>query len=190
MICPDQSRQSLNFSCRAFYFVNDLLAGINRKKSRKKYRSGQCFESPLAANSGKKMRTAIRLRWQSGAIALAAIIFAFLVPGVLLCKVVSLVNIALAIATATLVAGLGLYLAGRSIEKRAPRSERVDHCLQASIFVIAAGLLWFHVVFQTGPWRDRSIEPGPALAIATGCGIAGALMLIRRARRLAGGESR
>ena len=28
------------------------------------------------------MRTAIRIRWQSGAIALTAIIFAFLVPGV------------------------------------------------------------------------------------------------------------
>jgi hypothetical protein len=138
----------------------------------------------------KGMHTAIRFRWQSGAIALAAIVVAFLGPGILLCKVVSLANIALAIAIATLVAGFGLYLAGRSIEKRTPRSERVDHCLQASIFVIAAGLLWFHVVFQTGPWRDRSIEFGPALAIASGCGIAGALMLIRRARRLAGSESR
>ena len=136
------------------------------------------------------MRTAIRFRWQSGAIALAAIVFAFLVPGILLCKVVPLAGIALAIAITTFVAGIGLYLAGRSIEKRVPRSERVDHCLQASILVVAAGLLWFHMVFQTGPWRDRSIEPGPALAIATGCGIAGALLLMRRARRLAGNESR
>ena len=114
------------------------------------------------------MRTAIRFRWQSGAIALAAIVLAFLVPGILLCKVVPLASIALAIAITTFVAGVGLYLAGWSIEKRAPRSERVDHCLQASILVTAAGLLWFHVVFQTGPWRDRSIEPGPALAIAAG----------------------
>ena len=132
----------------------------------------------------KKMRTAIRFRWQSGAVALTAIVLAFLVPGVLLCKIVPLVRIASAIATTTLIAGAGLYLAGRLIEKGTPRSERVDHYLQASIFVIAAGLLWLHVVFQTGPWRDRSIEPGPAFAIVTGCGIAGALLLIRRARRL------
>ena len=136
------------------------------------------------------MRTAIRFRWQSGAIALAAIVLAFLVPGILLCKVGPLASIALAIAITTFVAGVGLYLADRSIEKRAPRSERVDHCLQASILVTAAGLLWFHVVFQTGPWRDRSIEPGPALVIAAGCGLAGALLLIRRARRLTGNESR
>ena len=136
------------------------------------------------------MRTAIRFRWQSGAIALAAIVLAFLVPGILLCKVGPLASIALAIAITTFVAGVGLYLADRSIEKRAPRSERVDHCLQANILVTAAGLLWFHVVFQTGPWRDRSIEPGPALVIAAGCGLAGALLLIRRARRLTGNESR
>lgn len=136
------------------------------------------------------MRTVIRFRWQSGVIALAAIIVAFLVPGILLCKVVSLASIALAIAMTTFAAGFGLYLAGRSIEKRAPRSERVDHCLQASILVIAAGLLWFHMVLQAGPWRDRSIEPGAALVIVTGCGIAGALLLMRRARRLAGSGSR
>src|SRR5262249_42874587 len=129
-------------------------------------------------------------RWQSGVIAFAAIIFAFLVPGIVLCKVVPLTSIASAIAITTLVAGFGLYLAGRWIEKRAPRSERVDHYLQASILVIAAGLLWLHVVFQTGAWRDRSIEPGAALAIVTGCGIAGALLLMRRARRLAGNESK
>jgi uncharacterized membrane-anchored protein len=135
------------------------------------------------------MRTAIRIRWQSGAIAFAGIILAFLVPGILLCKVVPLANIASAIAITTLVAGIALYLAGRSIEKRAPRSERVDHYLQASILVIAAGLLWLHVIFQTGPWRDRSVEPGAAMLIVTGCGIAGALLLIRRARRLAGDRS-
>jgi uncharacterized membrane-anchored protein len=136
-----------------------------------------------------EMRTAIRIRWQSGAIALTAIIFAFFVPGVVLCKLVSLVSIASAIAITTLVGGLGLYLGGRWIEKRTPRCERVDHYLQASILVIAAGLLWLHVILQTGPWRDRSIEPRTALAIVTGCGIAGALLLIRRARRLTGDGS-
>ena len=129
------------------------------------------------------MRTAIRFRWQSGAIALAAIIFAFVVPGIALCKVVPLASIASAIAITTLVAGLGLYLAGRSIEKRTPQCERVDHYLQASILVTTAGLLWFQL--QTGPWRDRSIEPRTALAIVIICGIAGALLLIRRGRRLA-----
>jgi len=132
------------------------------------------------------MRTAIRFRWQSGAIALAAIIFAFVAPGIALCKVVPLATIASAIAITTLVAGLGLYLVGRSIEKRTPQSERVDHYLQASILVTAAGLLWFHLILQTGPWRDRSIEPGTALAIVIICGIAGALLLIRRGKRLAG----
>jgi hypothetical protein len=132
------------------------------------------------------MHTAIKVRWQSVAIALNAIIFAFLVPGVMLCKVVSLVSIASAIAITTLVAGFGLYLAGRSIEKRIPRCDRVDHYLQASILVITAGLLWLHVILQPGPWRDRSFEPRTALAIVTGCGIAGALLLMRRARRLAG----
>jgi hypothetical protein len=39
---------------------------------------------------------------------------------------------------------------------------------------------------QTGPWRDRSIEPRTALAIVIIGGIAGALLLIRRGRRLAG----
>ena len=135
------------------------------------------------------MRTAIRIRWQSGAIALTAIIFAFLVPGVVLCKLVPLANIASAIAITTLVAGFGLYLAARSIEKRAPQCERVDHYLQASILVIAAGLLWLHVILQTGPWRDRSINPKTAFAIVAGCGIAGALLLIRRTRRLAGSGS-
>ena len=135
------------------------------------------------------MRTAIRFCWQSGAIALAAIIFAFLVPGVALCKLVSLTSIASAIAITTLVAGFGLYLAGQLIEMRTPQSERVDHYLQASIPVTAAGLLWVHVVLQTGPWRDRSIEPGVAFAIVAGCGVAGALLLIRRARRLAANGS-
>jgi len=111
------------------------------------------------------------------------------VPGVALCKVVSLTNIASAIAITTLVAGFGLYLAGQLIEKRTPQSERVDHYLQASIPVTAAGLLWGHVVLQTGPWRDRSIEPGVAFAIVAGCGVAGALLLIRRARRLAANGS-
>ena len=132
-----------------------------------------------------EMRTAVRFRWQSGAIALTVIIFAFLVPGVVLCKLVSLANIVLAIAITTLVAGFGLYLAGWSIEKRTPQCERVDHYLQASILVIAAGLLWLHMILQTGPWRDRSIEPKTALAIVIGFGIAGAILLIRRARRLA-----
>jgi len=52
--------------------------------------------------------------------------------------------------------------------------------------VTAAGLMWFHLILQTGPWRDRSIEPGTALAIVIICGIAGALLLIRRGKRLAG----
>ncbi|HZP68583.1 MAG TPA: hypothetical protein VFB29_01450 [Pseudolabrys sp.] len=132
------------------------------------------------------MRPAIRFRWQSGAIALAVIVLAFLVPGIALCKVISLVGIASAIAMTTLLAGLGLYLAGRSVERRTPQCERVDHYLQASIFVIAAGLLWLHMIFQAGPWRERTIEPGPALIIVIGSAIAGALLLIRRARRLAG----
>jgi hypothetical protein len=132
------------------------------------------------------MHTAIRFRWQSGAIALAAIIFAFVVPGIALCKVVPLASIASAIAITTLVAGIGLHLAGRSIEKRTPRCERVDHYLQASILVTTAGLLWCHLILQTGPWRDRSIEPRTALAIVIICGIAGAFLLIRRGRRLAG----
>ena len=135
------------------------------------------------------MHSATRFCWQSGVIALATIIFAFLVPGIALCKVVSLTNIASAIAITTLVAGFGLYLAGQLIEKRTPQSERVDHYLQASIPVTAAGLLWGHVVLQTGPWRDRSIEPGVAFAIVAGCGVAGALLLIRRARRLAANGS-
>jgi membrane protein implicated in regulation of membrane protease activity len=132
------------------------------------------------------MRTAIRFRWQSGAIALAAIIFAFAVPAIALCKVVPLASIASAIAITTLVAGLGLYLAGRSIENRSPQCERVDHYLQASILVTTAGLLWFHLILQTGPWRERSIEPTTALAIVIICGIAGAWLLIQRDRRLAG----
>jgi hypothetical protein len=135
------------------------------------------------------MRAAIRFRWQAGVIALTTVIFAFLVPGVLLCKVVPLTSIAAAIAITTLVAGSGLYLAGLSIEKRTPRAERVDHYLQASILVIAAGLLWLHVVFQTGPWSERTIEPGPAAAIVVGCAIAQVLLMMRRARRLAGQRS-
>jgi hypothetical protein len=132
------------------------------------------------------MRIAIRFRWQSGAIALAAIIFAFVVPGIALCKVVPLPSIASVIAITTLVAGIGLYLVGWSIEKRTPQCERVDHYLQASILVTTAGLLWCHLILQTGPWRDRNIEPRTALAIVLIGGIAGALLLIRRGRRLAG----
>src|SRR5262249_2063407 len=134
-------------------------------------------------NLERAMRSTIIIRWQSGAIALTAIIFAFLVPGVALCKVVSLISIAAAIAITTLVVGFGLYLTGRLVERRTPRCEQVDHFLQASIFVIAAGLLWLHVVLQTGPWRERSIEPQAALAIVTGCGLAGGPGLVKRARR-------
>jgi membrane protein implicated in regulation of membrane protease activity len=132
------------------------------------------------------MRTALRFRWQSAALALSAITLAFVVPGIALCKVVPLVSIASAIAITTLIAGLGLYWAGRSIEKRSPQCERVDYYLQASILVIAAALLWFHVILQSGPWRDRSIDPAAALAIVIVCGIFGASLLIRRDRRLAG----
>ena len=135
------------------------------------------------------MRAGIRFCWQSGAIALAAIIFAFLVQGVALCKLVSLASIASAITITTFVAGFGLYLAGHLIEKRDPQCERVDHYLQASIPVTGAGLLWLHVILQTGPWRDRSIEPGVAVVIVVACGVAGALLMIRRAKRLAGDGS-
>jgi hypothetical protein len=68
---------------------------------------------------------------------LTVIIFTFLVPRVLLRKLVSLASIASAIAMTTLVAGFGLYLAARSsIEKRTPRCERIDNYLQASILII------------------------------------------------------
>jgi len=131
------------------------------------------------------MRTAVRFCWQSAAIALAVITLAFVVPGISLCKVVPLASIASAIAITTLVAGIGLVWAAQSIEKRNPQCERVDYYLQASILVITAGLLWVHLVLQTGPWRDRSIDPAAAVAIVIVCGIAGALLLIRRGRRLA-----
>jgi hypothetical protein len=58
---------------------------------------------------------------------LTVIIFTFLVPGIVLRKLVSLASIASAIAMTTLVAGFGLCLAARSIEKRTPRCERIDH---------------------------------------------------------------
>jgi hypothetical protein len=131
------------------------------------------------------MGTALRFRWQSAAIALAAITLAFVVPGIALCKVVPLVGIASAIAITTLIAGTGLYWAGRSIEKRSPQCKRVDYYLQASILVTTAGLLWLNPILQTGPWRDRTIDPTAAVAIVIVCGIAGALLLIRRGRRLA-----
>ena len=131
------------------------------------------------------MRTAIRFHWQSAAIALAAITLAFAVPGIALCKVVPLVSIASTIAITTLFAGLSLYWVARSIENRSPQSERVDYYLQASILVTTAGLLWLDPILQTGPWRDRSIDPTAAAAILIVCGIAGALLLIRRGRRLA-----
>jgi hypothetical protein len=131
------------------------------------------------------MRTAVRFRWQSAAIALAAITLAFVGPGIALCKVVPLASIASAIALTTLIAGLGLYWAGRSIEKRTPQCERIDYYLQASILVTTAALLWFQLILQTGPWQDRNIDPIAALAIVIVCGIAGALLLVRRGRRLA-----
>jgi len=132
------------------------------------------------------MRTVIRLRWQSAAIALAVITLAFVAPGITLCKVVPLASIALAIAITTLIAGLGLYWASRLVEKCSPQCERVDYYLQASILVITAALLWFQFILQTGPWRDRNIDPTTGLAIVIVCGIAGALLLMRRGRRLAG----
>jgi hypothetical protein len=131
-----------------------------------------------------EMRAAFRFRWQSAAIALAAITLAFVVPGIALCKVVPLVSIASAIAITTLIAGFGLYWAGRSVEKRTPECERVDYYLQASILVTTAGLLWFDVILKTGPWRDRAIEPREALPILIICAIAGAFLLIQRGRRL------
>ncbi|HVG51271.1 MAG TPA: hypothetical protein VM867_06530 [Xanthobacteraceae bacterium] len=120
----------------------------------------------------------------SGVIALATIVLAFVVPAIALCKVVSLASIVWAIAISTVVAGVGFYVASRLIETRSLRSERVDHYLQVSILVVAAGLLWTHMAIQAAPWRERSIEPGVALAIAVLCGVAGAMLLIRRARRL------
>src|SRR4029078_11678940 len=104
------------------------------------------------------MRAGIRFCWQSGAIALAAIIFAFLVPGVALCRLVSLASIASAITITPFVAGFGLYLAAHLIEKRDPQCERVDHYLQASIPVTGAGLLWLPVYFTNGPGADRGLS--------------------------------
>ena len=132
------------------------------------------------------MRNALRFRWQSAAIALAVIILAFVMPGIALCKVVPLTSIAVAIAITTLIAGLGLYWAGWSIENCNPQCERIECYLQASILVITAALLWFPPIFQTGPWRDRNIDPTAGLAIVIVCGIVGALLLIRRGRRLTG----
>jgi hypothetical protein len=131
------------------------------------------------------MRVAVRFRWQSAAIALVAITLAFVGPGIALCKVVPLASIASAIAITTLIAGLGLYWAGRSIENRNPKCKRVDYYLQASILVTTAALLWFQFILQTGPWQDRNIDPIEALAIVIVCGIAGAVLLIKRGRRLA-----
>jgi hypothetical protein len=58
---------------------------------------------------------------------LTVIIFTFLEPVIVLRKLVSLASIASAIAMTTLVAGFGLCLAARSIEKRTPQCERIDH---------------------------------------------------------------
>jgi hypothetical protein len=66
---------------------------------------------------------------------LTVIIFTFLVPGVLLRKLVSLASIASAIRNDDTCCWIRTYLAARSIEKRT-RCERIDHYLQASILMI------------------------------------------------------
>ena len=119
-------------------------------------------------------------------IALAVITLAFVVPGIALCKVVPLKSIAFSIAVTTLIAGLGLYWAARTIEKRSPTCDRVDFYLQASILVTTAALLWFQLIFRAGPWKDRNIDPTAGLAIVIVCGIVGAFLLIRRGIRLTG----
>jgi len=140
----------------------------------------------LQSDKINMLRTAIRPRWQSAAIALAVITLAFVVPGIALCKVVPLASIAFAIALTTIMAGLGLYWAGRLVEKHCPQCVRVDYYLQASILVTTAALLWFYMILQPGPWRDSNIDPTAGLAIVIVCAIAGAFLLVRRGRRLAG----
>jgi peptidoglycan/LPS O-acetylase OafA/YrhL len=135
------------------------------------------------------MRTAVRFRWQSAAIALVVITLAFVVPGIALCKVVPLASIAYTIAITTLIAGLGLYWAARSTETRSPQCERVDYYLQASILVVTAALLWFQLILQPGLWQDRNIDPTAALAIVFACGIAGGVLLMKRGRRITGDDT-
>ncbi len=122
--------------------------------------------------------------WQSGLYAIAAIVFAFFIPGIALCKVVPLSQIAMAIGLSTLLAGIAMILASRSIEARNALDPRADYLLQASIFVIAAGLLWVHFIFQDVGWRERTIHFWPGLFIAMACGIGGALLLRQRQARL------
>ena len=118
--------------------------------------------SPVSNIEATATRTPYQFRWMSGVLALAAIVLAFVVPAIALCKVVSLASIVWAIAISTVAAGAGFYVASRLIETRSPQNERVDHYLQASILVVAAGLLWTHMAMQTAPWRERSIEPATA----------------------------
>lgn len=144
-----------------------------------------CVMSGTTPASSRISIVASRFRWQSGVIALATITLAFLVPGIALCKVVPLTGIAWGITIATLLAGFGLFLASCVLETRTPQYERVDHFLQASILVVAAGFLWLHMSLQTAPWRERTIGPGSAFAIVMICAVIGAGLMFRRGRRRA-----
>lgn len=139
-------------------------------------------ENSASANLNPVLAT-IRPQWQSAVYALGAITLAFAVPGIALCKVVSLPMIVWAIVAAT--AGMAVILFAASVlrEWEEPLCPKVEQYLQASIFVAAAAMLWGQMAIQRLPVRERSFDPVMTALIVLACLSLGARLLKARANR-------
>jgi hypothetical protein len=109
---------------------------------------------------------------------------AFVVPAILLCKVVPLQAIIWTIAGAMLATGATYLGASRRLEKRAMADRRVDDLLLSGVLMIASALLFAQLAAQPGAMQQRLLPFWPSLAIAAVAALAGLCLMHRRAMRL------
>jgi hypothetical protein len=127
----------------------------------------------------------VRPRWQTLLYLFSGLVWAFVLPAVLLCKVVPLQMILWTIAGAMLATGATFLGASQRLEKRAMADRRVDDLLLSGVLMIAAALLFAQIAAQTAAMQERLLPFWPSLAIAVAAAIAGGCLMHRRALRLA-----
>jgi hypothetical protein len=124
-------------------------------------------------------------RWQTLAVLLTGLLLSFFIPVMALCGTLPQAGLVWAIAGTTVTTGLGSCGAAWLLERKSRDSRIVDDLLFSGVLMIAAGLLWSEFAVQSGPVRGRTLEFWSSLAIIVMAAVAGAVLMHRRAARLA-----